>query len=312
MVALSNMENPFKPAQKEQAKLRMLLMGPSGSGKTYSALQVATRLAELENGKIALIDTEGRSATKYAGEFKFDVLDLSGNYDPSLYIQGIEAAERFGYAVLVIDSFTHAWKGAGGVLEIVDKAGKKMGGNDWAGWSQGRPAQNAMIDRLINAQVHVIGTVRSKTEWALEMNDKGKMEPRKIGMAADQSADFEYEFDVAVQMDTQHQLTISKTRCSTLDGGVHNDTKFLAETLHAWLTDGVAPTFPEAVLKQRAETFYRMVVKEHQLDQAAVLEALNVKRLMEYDWSQDTLIPLTAVEQYVERLKAPAPEPTSN
>lgn len=54
----------FQPATKRQAKLRLALDGPSGSGKTYSALAIAAALGE----RIALIDTEHGSASKYAGD----------------------------------------------------------------------------------------------------------------------------------------------------------------------------------------------------------------------------------------------------
>lgn len=288
MVASKIETNPFHPAVKEKSKLRMLLSGPSGSGKTWSALLIASKIAELEGGKIALIDTEGRSASKYAGTFTFDVLDLSGDYDPQRYITGIKAAVQFGYTILVIDSFTHAWKGAGGVLEIVDKAGAKMGGNDWAGWSKGRPAHNAFIDSIINSQVHIIGTARSKTLWELVTNDRGKQEPTKIGMGADQSADFEYEFDVAAQIDMAHKMHITKTRCPILDTDTAiDDTDYVAQTLHAWLTDGAPPTVPLSIMEARAKKFVNEARKTYDLTVDALKTALGVvDGFGEFDWSQ--------------------------
>ena len=61
----------FKKATKKGCKLRLALFGVSGGGKTYSALRLATGLG----GKIALIDTEHGSASKYADRFEFDVCD---------------------------------------------------------------------------------------------------------------------------------------------------------------------------------------------------------------------------------------------
>lgn len=58
----------FTTATKTAAKLRLSLMGPAGSGKTFSALKIASALSS----KIAVIDTEHGSASKYADKFRFD------------------------------------------------------------------------------------------------------------------------------------------------------------------------------------------------------------------------------------------------
>ena len=237
-------ENPYTPATKEAAKLRMALMGASSSGKTWTALLIAERLCELEGGKIAFLDTEGRSARLYADRFSFDVYDLSKHYEPQRYITGIQKAEEFGYTVIVIDSFSHAWSGRGGVLDIVDAAGQKMGGNKFAGWSVGRPAHNDLVDTIINSNIHIIGTMRSKTEWVLETDLKtGKTKPVKMGLAAVQSADFEYEFDIVMQLDMAHSMTVSKSRCHSLQSdSSFTDAAHVATTLHNWLTDGEVTT----------------------------------------------------------------------
>jgi KaiC/GvpD/RAD55 family RecA-like ATPase len=96
---------PFKKAIKHNALLRMAIAGIAGSGKTYTSLTLATALA---NGSpVALIDTEHGSASKYADTFQFDVLELS-NFNPQNYIDAIHEAEQAGYAVLIIDSLSHA------------------------------------------------------------------------------------------------------------------------------------------------------------------------------------------------------------
>lgn len=246
---MSQQPNPFVPARKEQSRLRLAITGPSGSGKTWTALLITEQLAALRGGKIAFLDTEGRSARKYAGRFSFDVLDLSQNYEPKRYIAAIQAAAQYGYAAIVIDSFSHAWNGVGGVLEIVDRAGKKMGGNDFAGWSQGRPAQNQLVDTLLNANIDIIGTMRSKTDWVLETDERGKTKPVKRGLAAVQSADFEYEFDVVINMDMTHTMSVSKSRCQDLVcEEEYRDTAYVATSLFNWLSDGdekVSPAWYE-------------------------------------------------------------------
>jgi polynucleotide 5'-kinase involved in rRNA processing len=64
----------FKKAIKYAAKGRVALVGPSGSGKSYSMVILAKALAK--GGKIAAIDTEHGSLSKYADVFDFDVLEL--------------------------------------------------------------------------------------------------------------------------------------------------------------------------------------------------------------------------------------------
>ncbi len=100
----------FHKAVKYGAKLRLALAGPAGSGKTYTALTLATVLAD--GGGVALIDTEHGSASKYADLFSFDTLQLE-TFHPNKYIEAIHEAEAAGYAVLVIDSLSHAWSGQG-------------------------------------------------------------------------------------------------------------------------------------------------------------------------------------------------------
>ena len=115
----------FKQASKEQSRLRMALIGLSGSGKTMSALAIATHLGS----KIALIDTEHGSASKYADQFQFDVCELQ-SFHPIQYINTIREAEQAGYDVLIIDSLSHAWMGKDGALELVDRAAKRSQSNN--------------------------------------------------------------------------------------------------------------------------------------------------------------------------------------
>ena len=102
----------FIQATKEQAKLRLAIFGPAGSGKTFSAMRIATGMAAGlgEGQRIAVIDTERGSASKYAGIFDFDILELVDDKSMSAYLKAIEMASDAGYQVLIIDSLSHAWQ----------------------------------------------------------------------------------------------------------------------------------------------------------------------------------------------------------
>jgi hypothetical protein len=242
----------FKKATKQQSRLRLALIGPAGGGKTFTALKLATYLAS--GGSIAVMDTERGSASKYAGEeladgtrFQFDVIEPE-SFSPETYVEVIRAAESAGYKVLVIDSLSHAWMGKDGALEKVDNAAKRERGNSFAAWRNVTPLHNAMVDAIINSSMHIIATMRTKTEYVVEKDEKsGKSVPRKIGMQPVQRDGLEYEFDVVADLDQDNNLIIGKTRCSRLTGKVFNKAgREVAEILTDWLTDGEAAPAAQA------------------------------------------------------------------
>ncbi len=232
----------FKKASKAQAKARIALIGPSGSGKTMSALLVAGGLGN----RIALIDTERGSASKYAGDpaigVEFDVLELERHH-PDDYIAAIDAAAEAGYDVLIIDSLSHAWAGRDGALELVDRAAKRSeSGNSFAAWRDVTPLHNKLVDTVIGAPMHIIATMRAKTEYVMVANSKGKMEPQKVGLAPIQRDGVEYEYDIVGDLRLDHTLVISKTRCRDLDGAViPNPGREFGVTVRQWLDAGYDP-----------------------------------------------------------------------
>lgn len=232
----------FKKATKEQAKLRLALIGLAGSGKTYSALAIGTHL--VPGGRVALIDTERGSASLYADKFGFDTLDLE-KHDPENYVDAIEAAEQAGYDVIVIDSLSHAWAGRDGALEQVDKISKREGKtNNFTAWRDVTPKHNKLVDAILSCRAHVIVTMRSKMEYALEKDEKGKSSVRKVGLAPIQREGLDYEMTVVGDMDLNHTLVISKSRClGAVEVGdvIDRPGEKLAEKLRSWLMSGVAP-----------------------------------------------------------------------
>lgn len=226
----------FKKATKAQSKARIALIGPSGSGKTYTALNLAKYLGQ----KVAVIDTERGSASKYADIFDFDVMELE-TFHPKNYIDGIKEAEACGYDVLIIDSLSHAWMGKDGALELVERAATRMkSGNTFAAWREVTPLHNELVDTMLRCNMHLIVTMRAKTEYIIETNEKGKQVPRKVGMAPIQREGLEFEFDIVADMDLDNNMIISKTRCSALAGGVFNKPgEEVANIIKAWLSDGV-------------------------------------------------------------------------
>jgi hypothetical protein len=223
----------FNHATKTQSKLRLAIFGPSGSGKTYTSLRLGTGMAG-EGGKIALIDTEFGSASKYADRFHFDVLNL---LDPKVehMIQAIQAARQ--YDILIIDSLTHAWKEL--LMQVDQLARAKYKGNSWAAWSEGTPLQNKMVHALLGFPGHIIATMRTKTEWTINLDNNGKSSPMRVGLAPEQGKGIEYEFDMLMEISPEHTINVIKDRTGRFQDRIiqNPDVAFGIEILD-WLNEG--------------------------------------------------------------------------
>jgi hypothetical protein len=229
----------FAPATKAEAKLRAAMFGPSGSGKTYSALRIATGIG----GRIAVIDTERGSAAKYADRFTFDTHQLADRTIEG-YLAALQAAAEAGYDVLVIDSLSHGWQE---LLQEIDRLAKaRFSGNTWAAWSEGTPKQRRLIDALLDWPGHVIATIRSKTEWNQQTDDKtGRLRPVRIGLAPEQGKGIEYEFDLLVELSAEHVGTVIKDRTGKFqDQVIEKPDEAFGRALAGWLAEGTPPQVP--------------------------------------------------------------------
>jgi hypothetical protein len=236
----------FAKATRKQLKLRMALVGPTGAGKTRTALKLAKYLGK----RVAVIDTENRSASIYVGlpdVPDFDVLELD-TFSPRAYYEAIRDAEREGYDVIIVDSLSHAWDGKDGALAMVDNAARRsQSGNSYTAWRDVTPEHNQLVDALVRCKSHLITTMRVKMEYVLEEDARGKKVPKKVGLAPIQRSGLEYEFSVVADMDTEHTLMVAKTRLDPLDGYVRSKPgRELAELMLKCLEEGEIDTRPLA------------------------------------------------------------------
>ena len=224
------MTSMFQKATKKQSKLRLALFGVSGGGKTYSALRLAKGLG----GKIALIDTEHGSASKYSDRFDFDVCNLD---KPTINNILMCMDQAKSYDVLIIDSLTHAWNE---LIQEVDKIAKaKYGGNSWSGWADGNKKQTELINAILSFPGHVIATMRAETNWTTTVNDKGKMVPVRIGEAPKQGKQIEFEFDMLMQISQEHQAVVLKDRTGKYQDECFIIDEKLGEDLKLWLSENI-------------------------------------------------------------------------
>lgn len=209
----SSQPSGFQKAQRIVKKARVGICGAAGSGKTLSALKIACGLGT----KIALVDTENNSSVLYADRIDFDVLNIEPPFDINKYIAAIHQAESAGYDVLILDSISHAWAGEGGLL---DTQGKLADGgmNSFTAWRKLTPQHNAFIEAMIRSKLHLIATMRSKMDYVVETNEKGKSVPKKVGLAPVQREGTDYELDIVFDLDLNHNAQSSKDRSSLFDG----------------------------------------------------------------------------------------------
>lgn len=287
---------PFEKAVRYGARLRLSLDGPTGAGKTFTALVLATEIIKRRfkgEGRIALIDTEKGSSAKYAtrpgeepdsrkGRFDFDYVRLD-DYHPQRYLDAIADAQAAGYKVLIVDSLSHAWAGKGGVLELKDNAAKKSG-NSYTAWGDVTPLQNKLIDNIVGSEMDVIVTLRSKMEHVQERDEKtGKTTVRKIGLSPVQRDGVEFEFDIVLDLDTEHRGMVSKTRCVEIDGKVYDPPNGeLAKVLVEWLDGETAPTPEPTVAARTPESEHPSLPLPPERERPAKTEPKPVDQLGEF------------------------------
>lgn len=241
----------FKKAARAAIKLKLAIAGPSGSGKTLGALALARTLAG-DGGSIAVIDTENGSASLYGDKgTSFDVLDLTPPFTSARYVEAMQMAVDGGYTVLVIDSLSHQWSGEGGILARKEEMDKRPGSNSYTNWATFTKEHTAFISKIMHLPIHVIVTLRSKQDYILETNERGKQTPRKVGMAPVQREGLEYEFSVVFDVGMDHRAVASKDRTDLFGDEPVNLVKGdVGAQLVRWLESGrpyVEPPKPEPV-----------------------------------------------------------------
>ena len=243
----------FRTAERKKAKLRLGLVGPSGSGKTYSSLLIAKGIG----GRIALIDTENGSGDLYAGMKdipQYDISTMSAPYTVEKYLEAIKEAEQAGYSVIIIDSLSHAWAGEGGLLDKQGKIADSGRGNSYTAWRQVTPLHNQLIEKMLTSPCHIIATMRTKVDYVVEADSKGKQVPKKIGLAPIQREGMDYEFTVVFDIDLNHNAQVSKDRTASFDGQIFKPGEETGSTLRAWLDTGSDDIGAEKPITTKSKT----------------------------------------------------------
>ncbi|MBL7692596.1 MAG: AAA family ATPase [Flavipsychrobacter sp.] len=199
----------LQQASRKKARIKLGIQSPSGGGKTMSALLIAYGLCG-NWSKIAVIDTENKSADLYAHLGEYKTLSLEPPYSPERYIEGIDICLDAGIEVIVIDSTSHEWD------NLLDYH-SSLQGNSFTNWARVTPRHEAFVNKILQSNAHFICTIRSKTDYVLSEKN-GKQVPEKVGLKAHQRDNLEYEFTLVFEMNMAHMAKASKDRTGLFMG----------------------------------------------------------------------------------------------
>lgn len=228
----------IREAKKTQLAVKVLCSGSSGSGKSYTALRLATGIVAKEGGKIVMINTEGNRGELYADDFTYDIIDLEEPFTPESYIEAIQYAISQGATVVIIDSLSHEWT-------YLNELVNNMPGTSFQNWGKVKPRHRKLTDYIAGVGTHIIATGRGKDEYVMELNDKGKQTPKKVGVGVQQEKDTEYEYMVTFNIiqDT-HVANVMKDNTHIFEGRYDILTEKDGEALYVWAHSGVKSDKP--------------------------------------------------------------------
>jgi hypothetical protein len=194
----------IQKAARKQVKLRLNIASPSGFGKTYGALLIAYGLTG-NWGKICAIDTENGSCSLYSHMGEFNTIPLSAPFTPERYIQAIKMCEDAGMEAIIIDSITHVWKGAGGLLEYQTSLGGR-----YQDWAKATPLYQKWLNAILQSKCHVITTNRKKQGYNM-ITEGNKTKVEKAGLDDEIRDGYEYEMTLSLEViNDKHMVRASK------------------------------------------------------------------------------------------------------
>lgn len=199
-----------KQAQREAAPVTAAFVGQSGSGKTYSALLFARGLVGPE-GKIVVIDTEGKRSLIYADDEKiggFMHIDFTPPYSSGRFQEAMKCAVDNGADAIIIDSASHEHEAEGGMLDYADKEEKRLSSQRGAArskWIKPKLEHNRFIRYAVGCPAHVIFCIRLK---AIVDTDS---RPAKTILEPVCEKNLMHEMTIALQLETgSHKATFTK------------------------------------------------------------------------------------------------------
>lgn len=219
------MSYTIRPAKRSEAKPLIGLYSKSGCGKTLSALYLARGFAG-PGGKIVMMETESGRGEAYSDLLpgSYDVCSMRDDFSPENYGKALTAVEASKPTALIIDSASHEWEGAGGVLSMAaeNQAAGKKGPLVWQ-----KPKldhQRHFMLRLLATPIPlVIVCMRASYPMMEKIKDGKKDWVRSEELSPKQDDDILFELFVHGWIDREHCF---------------HGTKYTRDDLRAVLEDG--------------------------------------------------------------------------
>lgn len=145
----------------------------------------------------------------------FNVINLQAPHSFDKYEKAIDLCIAKGMDVILIDGLSSLW------YYILEEH-SKMNGNSFVNWSKLMPKYNALMQKIIQAPIHIICTLRTKQGYLLSLQN-GKYVPQKIGQKVIQKSDIEFEFTIVFMLNKDNKATIEKDRTQVFK----NDKEFI-------------------------------------------------------------------------------------
>lgn len=231
----------FSKVEPKNAPILISLASRSGGGKTYSALRLARGLVG-DKGKIFVADTESGRASHYSNEFDFQGIELFSPFTSQSHIDVIEAAEKQGADVLIIDTMSHEWSGIGGVCETAEKIIGNNPSKMLPAWAKAKAPHKRLVHRMVQSSMHIIVCLRAEHKCVTYRDDDNKLIITETeDLIPEQEKRFIYEMTVSAVIDEKtHKATFIKLPepvKNTIKSGQMIDEK-TGEALRAWVESG--------------------------------------------------------------------------
>jgi len=204
----------IKKAERAFGKIVACFKGMSGSGKTYSALIFARGLVG-PNGKIVVIDTEGRRALMYAGDpliGEFEHMEFDAPYSSERTAEAIKTAAAAGADAIIFDSASHEHEAEGGMLWFADQEDERLRKADKYGndpgmrkWIKPKMEHNRFIRTAVSVKPNVIFCIRqTQTTEMQDVTENGRTKKKAVVIVNDVcEKNLEFDMDIVIELERE-------------------------------------------------------------------------------------------------------------
>lgn len=243
----SDMSFELRPATRQGVRPLIALYSESGCGKTYSSLLLARGFVG-PSGKIAMIDTESGRGSLYADVLPggYQVLELDPPFEPRRYCEAMEAVEKSGASIGIVDSGSHEWEGAGGVLDMAGAIEDRTGKSGLHCWKEPKLAHGLWVRALLRSRIAWIVCLRAKYKSRQIKDEHGKTKiVRDEHVSPIAAEDFIFEATAHAEILPDHSIVLTKCShpglrtCFPEKGPI---TVEHGKALAAWCAAGGTPT----------------------------------------------------------------------